>query len=67
MIPSFMPLTPHTQVLHLCLVHTNMNVRSALIERGAYINIQELLEPMKLMYDSLIATGDNNVSKAKEP
>ena len=55
------PLTP--QVLHLCLVHTNMNVKNALQERGAYLSINELLEPMKLMYQSLLATGDESVSQ----
>ena len=59
---SPLPLLPPRQVLHLCLVHTNMNVRTALMERNAYLDIKELYEPMKIMYDSLLATGDDSVS-----
>ena len=39
-----------------------MNVRTALMERNAYLDIKELYEPMKIMYDSLLATGDDSVS-----
>ena len=61
--PAFSPHhPPPCQVLHLCLVHTNMNVRTALMERNAYLDIKELYEPMKIMYDSLLATGDDSVS-----
>jgi phosphoenolpyruvate carboxylase len=40
-------------------------VRTVLLERGAYSRISELWEPMKLMYDSLIQTGDTAVANAK--
>jgi len=60
-LPTPVPPIP-PQVLHLCLIHTNMNVRAALLERGAYVSIDELLTPMKLMYESLLHTGDESVS-----
>ena len=42
-----------------------MNVRTALMERNAYLDIKELYEPMKIMYDSLLATGDDSVSAGR--
>ncbi|KAJ9513857.1 hypothetical protein QJQ45_020938 [Haematococcus lacustris] len=37
------------EVLHACLVHPGANVKASLEERRAYINVEEIYEPLKLM------------------
>jgi len=53
------------EVLHQCLIYPTMSVRTALKERAAYADVEELLEPLKLMYDSLMSTGDEAVANAR--
>ncbi|PNW72303.1 hypothetical protein CHLRE_16g673852v5 [Chlamydomonas reinhardtii] len=53
------------QVLHQCLIHTHMSVRGALEEAGAYVDIEDMARPLKLMYDSLMSTGDESVANAR--
>ncbi len=52
-------------MLHQCLIHPNMSVREALEEAGAYLDIEDMARPLKLMYDSLLATGDESVANAR--
>ena len=55
----------HTrEVLHHCLVHPNLNVLDTLEhDPQAYSDTKELLEPLVLMYNSLLETGDVFVAK----
>ena len=46
-------------------MHPNLSVRAALAERGAYMDVEELFEPLNMMYDSLMATGDESVANAR--
>ncbi len=42
-----------------------MSVRGALEEAGAYLDIEDMARPLKLMYDSLLSTGDESVANAR--
>jgi len=53
------------EVLHQCLVHQGANVKASLEERRAYLDVEELAEPLLLMYESLHATGDESVANAR--
>ncbi len=53
------------EVLQQCLVHRTASVRAALAERGAYVDVEEIYKPLKLMYDSLMNTGDESVANAR--
>ncbi len=37
------------QVLQACLVHRTASVRQSLLEKRAYVQVDELYEPLKLM------------------
>lgn len=50
------------EVLHQCLVTPRMHVTNALSDRGAYINADELFEPLLLMYNSLVEMGDETLA-----
>lgn len=53
----------HTRdILHQCLIHPQMGVRQALEDNDCFLNKSELFEPLKLMYESLLATGDTSVA-----
>ncbi len=68
-IPSPPPPQPprlfHTrEVLHHCLVHPNLNVLETLEQDPqAYSDVQQLQEPLVLMYNSLLETGDVYIAK----
>jgi hypothetical protein len=47
------------EVLHQCMINPNISVRQALAESDCFVDKKELFEPLKLMYDSLIATGES--------
>ncbi|GBF96435.1 phosphoenolpyruvate carboxylase [Raphidocelis subcapitata] len=53
------------EVLHQCMVNPNLSVRAALAEADCFVDKKELFEPLKLMYDSLVATGDESTANAK--
>ncbi|GFR48761.1 hypothetical protein Agub_g10581 [Astrephomene gubernaculifera] len=53
------------QVLHQCLIHPALSVRAALREAGAYEDAEDMARPLQLMYDSLVATGDESVAHAR--
>lgn len=53
------------EVLQQCLVHRTANVRASLEERRAYVNVEEMYEPLVLMYESLLSTGDESVANAR--
>jgi hypothetical protein len=40
------------------MINPSINVRTALSESDCFADKQELFEPLKLMYDSLVATGE---------
>eukprot|EP00955_Chlamydomonas_euryale_P085493 364100-Chlamydomonas_euryale.AAC.71 len=42
-----------------------MDMKAALRERSAYLDIEELYEPLKMMYDSLMETGDDSVANGR--
>lgn len=45
------------EVLHQCMVNPNISVRAALAEGDCLVDKAEVFAPLKLMYDSLVATG----------
>lgn len=45
------------EVLHACMVNPHLSVRQSLTEADCFIDKGELFTPLKLMYDSLVATG----------
>eukprot|EP00798_Chlamydomonas_sp_ICE-L_P009929 gene9929-7799_t len=53
------------ETLHQCLVHTNLSVRQALEDNGAFVQVDELSKPLRLMYASLLSTGDESVANAR--
>lgn len=53
------------QVLHQCLVHPNMNIKASLNDNGAYMTVEEIFDPLRKMYDSLMATGDESVANSR--
>jgi len=53
------------EVIHQCLIQPNMDMKAALRERSAYLDIEELYEPLKMMYDSLMETGDDSVANGR--
>jgi len=53
------------QVLHQCLIHSASSVRGALEEAGAYLDDDEIAAPLKLMYTSLLKTGDESVANSR--
>lgn len=57
----------HTrELLHHCLVHSSMNVREVLEnDPGAYYIQEELLAPLKVMYNSLQETGDDSIANGR--
>lgn len=62
--PAFTRLFHTREVLHHCLVHPNLNVLDTLEQDAqAYSDTHELLEPLVLMYNSLLETGDVFVAK----
>ena len=52
-------------MLHQCLVHRNLNIRNALSERDGYVEVEQLYRPLKMMYDSLLLTGDESAANAR--
>jgi hypothetical protein len=46
------------EVLHQCMVNPNISVRAALAEGDCLVDKAEVFAPLKLMYDSLVATGE---------
>ncbi|CAK0740175.1 hypothetical protein CVIRNUC_001230 [Coccomyxa viridis] len=57
----------HTrEILHHCLVHPNLNVKEVLEnDAEAYYSKEELLEPLLVMYKSLIDTKDDSIANGK--
>ncbi|KAK9814631.1 hypothetical protein WJX72_009042 [[Myrmecia] bisecta] len=57
----------HTrEVLHHCLVHPSVNVRDVLeVDPDAYYSEDELVDPLMLMYNSLIATADDSIANGR--
>lgn len=54
------------EVLHQCLVQTHLNLREMLEnDHDAYYSNEELLHPLKLMYESLLSTGDDSVANGR--
>jgi len=53
------------EVLQQCLVHRGANVLASLEERNAYVDPEEISRPLKIMYESLHATGDESVANAR--
>ena len=45
------------EVLHQCMVNPALSVKASLEASDCFIEKEELFGPLKLMYDSLIATG----------
>lgn len=52
-------------VLHQCLINTKLNLKATLQERNGYLDIEELYAPLKLMYDSLLFTGDESAANGR--
>ena len=53
-------------MLHHALVHTNVNVREYLEnDPEAYYSKDELLEPLTLIYNSLLTCGDKYVAHGR--
>ena len=68
-VPSSWPirLIPYCrEVLHHALVHPNVNVREYLEnDPEAYYSKAELLEPLTLIYNSLLACGDTYIAHGR--
>jgi phosphoenolpyruvate carboxylase len=50
------------EVLHQCLVNPSLNVKQALEETESFLDVNDLFEPLKVMYDSLVSTGDESTA-----
>ncbi|KAG1677399.1 hypothetical protein FOA52_010779 [Chlamydomonas sp. UWO 241] len=48
------------EVLHQCLIMPTMSMTTVLTERNGYMDLEELYEPLRIMYDSLMETGDES-------
>ncbi|EIE27459.1 PEPCase 1 [Coccomyxa subellipsoidea C-169] len=57
----------HTrEILHHCLVHTNLNLKETLEnDPEAYYNKEEMVEPLLVMYNSLIETEDDSIANGR--
>ncbi|WIA14756.1 hypothetical protein OEZ85_003241 [Tetradesmus obliquus] len=53
------------EVLHQCLINPQLSVRQALLDTDSYLDVQELFEPLHLMYTSLLSTGDESTANHK--
>ena len=43
-------------------MNPNLNVKQALEETESFLDVNDLFEPLKVMYDSLVATGDESTA-----
>jgi hypothetical protein len=46
------------EVLHQCMINPALNVKAMLEDNDCFLDKAELFEPLKMMYDSLISTGE---------
>lgn len=50
------------EVLHQCLVNPQLNLKQALEETDSFTHVEDLFDPLKLMYESLVSTGDESTA-----